>query len=791
MNNRPFIAANAPPPKDDDIFRVPRFRSSLRTALVFAFVLLSVVPVGIALSVTITRTSAQAQQQVFNQLESVAETKEQAILADLEDAQDSLRVALVEPASNASVVAMLTTSEPNEALQEVVAADLTAVLSAQKDFTEFFVYDLDGNIITSTNPVQAGKLVNREPYFGNSLEGEHIQPPFYAVGSAELNMLASRPLIDDSGQIVGVLAGRLSLDTLGQVMTQYAGLGDTGETYLVSVENNYLVTPSRSEGYVLTRSYHSEGIDNALAGQDGSGVYIDYRDPPQEVIGVYRWLPGLEVGLLAEMSTAEALAASRQAASVSATVAVLAALAAGIIGLIVALRITRPITELTRVTRELSEGHLGARARVEQRNEIGELAYAFNAMASQLQDTLVQLETSIKEALGASTKAREAEELLLLVMDNVPQAVFWKDRDLNYLGCNRVFAEDVGLASPGEIVGKSDLNLGTPMKEAETYRAEDRAVLESEQPRLSFEYLATIADSDERWLRASKVPMRNARGEAFAVLGVYEDITESKEAENLLKKQASDLRIATAMAREANRLKSEFLATMSHELRTPLNAIIGFAEIMLAGMAGKLDEKHEHKISRIHLNSRRLLSLINDLLDLAKIEAGRVEVLHEPFSPGSLAATLGAETESLAEQKDLDFEMIIDPGLPTELVGDAPRIEQAVGNLLSNAFKFTSTGKVALELSANGEETWNVSVIDTGIGIPPHALEYIFDEFRQVDTGSQRAYGGSGLGLSITRNLARVMGGDVRVSSSLGEGSKFTITLPMVVAGETEPEKVS
>lgn len=614
----------------------PRFPTSLRSTLVATFVLLSVLPVASALLLEMDRFGAQAEQQVTFQLNSIIETKEDAIAVWLEQNQEKLEPILADDVDSANVVELLSSSEPSETLRTNISKHLTAMRETQDDFTEYFLYDLDGEIAASTDSAQIGKVVTLTPYFAPSLQGEHVEAPFYEVGSASLAMIVTRPVLDTNGEVVGVLAGRLNLDQLGGVMTQRAGLGKTGETYLVSLENNYFVTPSRFEGYSLTRSYQSEGINRALAGETGTSSYNNYRDKP--VIGAYTWLPDLEVGLVAEIERTEAFAALQAAIQTSIIVATAAAVIAAGIGFIAALRITRPITELTDVTRQFSEGDLDARTRITRRNEIGELGYAFNTMAGRQQETLVKLEASVKEA-----------------------------------------------------------------------------------------------------------------------------------------------RLATAMAREANRLKSEFLATMSHELRTPLNAIIGFAEILLAGMTGPISEKVEHKLSRIHLNSRRLLELINNLLDLAKIEAGRVDVLHEPFSPAQIATTLQAEMESLAERKGLAFRVLIDPRLPPQLVGDAMRIEQAASNLLSNAFKFTNKGEVTLRFDAEKDETWSVSVTDTGIGIPPHALEYIFDEFRQVDSGSQRAYGGSGLGLAITRNLARIMGGDIRVSSKLGEGSTFTISLPLVV----------
>ncbi|MBN1680059.1 MAG: HAMP domain-containing protein [Anaerolineae bacterium] len=256
------------------------------------------------------------------------------------------------------------------------------------------------------------------------------------------------------------------------------------------------------------------------------------------------------------------------------------------------------------------------------------------------------------------------------------------------------------------------------------------------------------------------------------------DKIEAREAE--LRQQAVELRIATAKAREATRLKSEFLANVSHELRTPLNAIIGFSDMLLMGMSGELNEKQSHKVNRLRENGTRLLDLVNDVLDLARIEAKRVEITHKPFSPRELAAHLTAQMEVLAQEKRLDFETIIDPSLPQTIMGDAKRIEQVIVNLLSNAVKFTETGSVSLKLNGNGsQDTWCICVQDTGIGIPPHAHDLIFEKFRQVDGSSSRTYTGSGLGLAISRELVQAMGGHIQLESQVDAGSTFTVILPL------------
>jgi signal transduction histidine kinase len=206
--------------------------------------------------------------------------------------------------------------------------------------------------------------------------------------------------------------------------------------------------------------------------------------------------------------------------------------------------------------------------------------------------------------------------------------------------------------------------------------------------------------------------------------------------------------------------------------------MLGFSGILLEGMGGEFDADAGHMIGRIQQNSERLLNLINDVLDIAKIEAGRMDLVSVPISPRKMADGWRSQMGVLAEQKNLDFVIEIDPELPVQIFGDSDRISQIAINLLSNSFKFTETGSVTLSMECKGT-SWEIQVRDTGIGIPPHAINYIFDEFRQLDGSSKRAYGGTGLGLAIVRNLCRMMEGTVHVTSKLNEGSTFTVTLPL------------
>ena len=294
--------------------------------------------------------------------------------------------------------------------------------------------------------------------------------------------------------------------------------------------------------------------------------------------------------------------------------------------------------------------------------------------------------------------------------------------------------------------------------------------------------LSTIAKAIQGgdFSQRSTLNRKDEVGQLGTAFNEMSDAIQKREAD--LRKQADELRVATANALEAARVKGEFLANISHELRTPLNAIIGFSDMFLAGMIGSLTEKQLHKMERLKENGQRLLILINDLLDLTRLEAGRLEITQKPYSPRALADRTAAQMESLAVVGDLKFQTQLSTDLPITLIGDEKRVEQVIINLLSNAFKFTKEGSVTLDMKPDfAEKTWTISVTDTGIGIPPHAVNIIFEEFRQLDGSYSRAYKGSGLGLTITRNLVRTMGGKISVKSTMGGGSTFTVVLPLVL----------
>ncbi|WP_193196107.1 PAS domain S-box protein [Nostoc sp. MG11] len=287
-------------------------------------------------------------------------------------------------------------------------------------------------------------------------------------------------------------------------------------------------------------------------------------------------------------------------------------------------------------------------------------------------------------------------------------------------------------------------------------------------------------DGNLVWTHISVSVIPGTNGEPELFLAMIEDITERKQTE--LK-----LRTSQEAAEAGSRAKSEFLATMSHELRTPLNAIMGLSQLLQQEMVGSLNDKQQEYISCIYSSGEHLLALINDILDLSKVEAGKEDLLLLPVSVAELCNYAILTVSDRASEKGLQLTCEVDKEADI-CIADERRIKQMLLNLLTNAIKFTSVGHVSLVVKKVAQGM-TFTVLDTGIGIDSSQFQFLFEPFKQLNSQLNRQYEGTGLGLALTRKLARLHGGDVTVTSTLGEGSQFTLFLPNSAALEEEERK--
>jgi PAS domain S-box-containing protein len=442
---------------------------------------------------------------------------------------------------------------------------------------------------------------------------------------------------------------------------------------------------------------------------------------------------------------------------------------------------------------------------------------------------------SRRQHAASEEELEQTNWLLNKIIDSLPFILFVKDaKERRLKVVNKTFADSFQTTKQF-LLGKLDHDY-FPKEQADAFTKDDTEVIETQRVKV-FEEFARVVDQD-RLFGTRKFPLTDDTGTVRYVMGVTEDITERRQSEErlraskaeleaankklaesldelkrsravsarslasyqqralqmeIIRQQNEDLdRLATELAiakrneeeraREAEaaaRLKSEFLANFSHEIRTPLNGIIGYCDLLMREEGQRLTAHGRRDLNVVKTNAKTLLALINDILDLSKIEAGRVEVVTERVDIQELAEECQATVREYLKGKDVALTMNIAENARF-VRSDALKLRQIMLNLLSNAAKFTESGEVALGARSEGNELV-MTVEDTGVGIPADQVAYIFEKFRQVDGSTTRKVGGTGLGLAIVRELSKVLGGNVNVTSVLGRGSTFTVRLAGVL----------
>ena len=395
----------------------------------------------------------------------------------------------------------------------------------------------------------------------------------------------------------------------------------------------------------------------------------------------------------------------------------------------------------------------------------------------------------ISERRQAQKALQESEQKYRELVEHANSIILHWTRDGRITFLNKFGQRFFGYSAE-EIIGRHVI--GTIVPETES-GGRDLAML-MEQIRIDpIAFERNINENMRRngervWIAWTNRIAQDTQGRVAGILSIGTDITELKQAEETIRElntslerrvaeRTAELAVAMDRAQAADRIKSVFLASMSHELRTPLNSIIGFTGMVLQGLAGPLNQEQTKQLGMVRGSARHLLDLINDILDISKIEAGQFKIMSENFNlRGSIEKTVQI-ISPMADKKNILLHSGIEDNI-SDMRGDQRRVEQIILNLLSNAVKFTDRGEIRLNCYLeNGLVT--LSVEDTGIGIKPENINIIFEAFRQVDTGTARTQEGTGLGLNITKKLVEMMGGSIHVKSELEKGSTFTVKLPV------------
>ena len=637
------------------------------------------------------------------------------------------------------------------AQQETLRTILLAAAQGDGLIWSLAVAGTDGTVIAATRQERVGQPVT---------EGAPPGAPGGAAGTLQATRLDG---VDDfalrltgplrlGDQTIGTLIMEVREPTILELFHRQSGLGTTGEVVLGQLRpdgSTLFITPLRFDpgaGMLRIVPPSNKRIAMTRAVRHEAGLSLDlfdYRDVP--VLAVTEYLPEADWGMVVKIDQAEAFAPIARLkwlfVAIFASCLVLGIAAAFLLGRTVTGRLTR----LTAAALKIGQGGLKDLPANDSQDEVGILSRALQHMLAEV---------------------RHSGELLSKVINVAPVHIFVQDQDGRYLLANPALAGLYGLA-PERLVGNRQRDLHPSPAEWDGFRRSNAAVLEQNRE---------VTLPDERFtdrfgvthiLHSRKVPF--AMGGQPAVLGVSLDITARTHAE-----------IAADTAAAENEAKGRFLATMSHEIRTPMNAVLGFMALVLES---ELPAPARRQLMTAHTAAKSLLLLINDILDLSKLQNGKLELEQVVFNlPMVLRNALDMLRMKAREQK-LELGLSYPDGLPPCYVGDPTRVRQIITNLVGNAIKFSETGRVTIAVTQAAEpDLLRITVSDTGIGMTPEQVERIFDPFVQADNSTTRRYGGTGLGISICKQLAEAMGGGLRVESEIGRGSSFHATLRLEAA---------
>jgi len=750
------------------------FAPSLLRALVSRNVLVSVLALVVVVAVAIY----ESNDLILNQFADESQILAEVALNEIQDQADGATHA-------AQLVAGLpTTRELTEARDRDALTNFLLPLKARLVVSDMNVADNEGRIIA---------FAQEQP--SNTLEPELVA---YAKAQAQSQWV----LFDEpQGLVIKAIYVIRNADTDPIGMMEVGNV--LGSDFLKSIK----IRSQADLALIWNGQVRASTVDFAsdtafpttlqVDAQTGDVLIQNVTANGRNYYGIFRVLRSQRQnpGLLAVLvPTASVEQAQRT------LIAVLVLLGLGLVGIVTLLAyrtarsITVPLGNLAAAAQRIEAGDLAARVQQVSSHEIGTLERAFDTMAA----SLYERERAQREYLDEVRAVNEVADAVVGVTD--AERIFARSLDrmvslLNADGGAIVIREDPPGAPPGSggrLSAPATVGIDPETAVTLAMRVLVRSEADADRIRLS-----AVSAGELRFV--AHVPL-SARGRTIGLLSAYfhdqRELTDTQaralrtiarlvSVANENADLVGELRVNNLQLERANRLKSEFLASVSHELRTPMNAIIGYTKLMLDGLDGEMTAQQQTDLFRVAQAADNLLGLINGLLDLAKIEAGKMELNIEEVNITDVTDEALELVRPHADEKGLHVRSLIPQGLPN-VWADRARVRQVLANMLANAVKFTERGMVSV--AATAAEGWvTVSVSDTGVGISPEAQAYVFDEFRQADSSTTRRYGGTGLGLAISKRLVTLHGGRIWVDSEIGRGSTFHFTLPIRVraGGET------
>ncbi len=802
---------------------------TIRGQLVAWFLVVATVPLALFAVVTYRQRVAAVKSEAFSKLQAIRDLKTQRITDWLNDISADMEMVSANARAILAAGGGVRPLAGDTTLRALRESFLT-YSRFQKTIAEIQLVDpATGRVLISTDGRHEGEDRSTSLSFAEPLK---TKKPFVndihrstTTGKRRMDLGTPVVLPGPGAVVLAVVVADVDIQALDRLLGERTGLGDSGETLVVNRDVVALADLRWLPDAPLRLKL--SGLPAILASQGKTGVTeaIDYRGVP--VLGAYTFIPRTGWGFVAKQDLSELYAPIVKLDRALLVLFPVCLVLVGAMAVAVARYFSRPLLEMQSTVEAVRGGNLAARNQVDWGDELGFLARAFNGMADTVESQMAVAKghREIMEAMvrPATLDAFCAELLPVIVRATrsdmgafylpapggklAPAASIGlsggalEPFDANHLegalgaalsshevvhlreippDTRFTFRTLAGTAIPREmltipVVVRGETVALIALASLRDYPPESLGVVQKSLPAFSIGFANIVAGEETRRLAAelsdrnSDLQAQSAELEAQAV--------ELRQQSGILQDQNAELEVQTMRAAEANRLKGEFLSNMSHELRTPLNSVMALSRVLLVKGKGRFTAEEAGYLEIIERNGKHLLALINDILDLAKIESGRMDVFAEEFSLGEKVIALAESLQPICEEKGVHLAVDVEEGLP-RLFTDERRVYQILQNIVGNAVKFTPAGRVTVMARRRGDEV-EVAVTDTGIGIPEKDLPHIFDEFRQVDGTTARSFEGTGLGLAIAARSARLLGGRIGVESQVGAGSTFTFVLPL------------
>ncbi|MCC9077165.1 PAS domain S-box protein [Litorilinea aerophila] len=637
---------------------------------------------------------------------------------------------------------MLTGTDPatvREAHDQLVTELLHWVEEANS-YQELMVLDgSTGRVVASTSPAEEGKFKEDRPFFRNGLQGPFLQAPYYSVSLQQLAMTAGAPIRASDGAVLGVLAGRLNLAAMNEILTRRSGRHATDDVYLVNRANFFVSQPRWiDDPAVLRRGIHTPAVQQCLAGNSGLLLGTNYLGVP--VLSAYRWMPAQELCLVAEMEQREAYQPIWDFGHSMLLIGSITLLAVSVIATGLSRSLTRPIQQMQEGAVRFAQGDFSLRLPVRSRDELGLLAQEFNRMAEALSVQRIQWR-------------RRADQFFNLSLDML--AIL--DFEGRFQELNPMWSTTLGFELE-ELHGMPAHALVHPHDRERTLEMAKR--LRQGMPLHNFENRYLCKDGSYKWLLWSAIFDEEER----LIYAVARDITERKAAEEMLQRQTEELR-------RSNADLAQFAYVASHDLQEPLRMVTSYLQLLERRYKDKLDEDAREFIAYTVDGATRMKRLINDLLAYS-----RVGTRGREFAATDCNQALQQAMANLAVAIEENQAQIIAEPLPT-VWADQAQLVQLFQNLINNAIKFRKEEPPRIHVWATRQPNgWRIAVQDNGIGIDPAYHERIFVIFQRLHAKTE--YPGTGIGLALCKRIVERHGGRIWVESEPGQGTTFFFELP-------------